>query len=715
MGRLLAGLVRSSTRRPWATVLVSLALALVAGLYTWQTLEFVTSSVRLLPQRARYVVLLKQYLQDFGELNDIVVAVESPDPERGKHYAERLVATLRQEGMKSRVTYRIDRNFFDRRGLLFLSVDDLTRLRDRLFDYEEFITEYAARPTLVRLLEGLNQQFANAMALGFLDLGLGGKNEADLRFLDAVVGQIEARLEGNTAYVSPWDTGFSLGRLDDPDAGYYFSSDKHLLFMFVEQNREEGDFASNRTRIERIRQAIARLAPEFPDIQAGVTGGPAISNDEMATAFSDSTLATGIAVLLTLAFLLVAFRRVGVPLLMLGTLIVSLLWAMGLISLVIGHLTIFSIMFISLIIGLGIDYGIYFLYRFQEQRVLGDPLTVALDRTAARTGPGILLGALTAAGTFLVLVLTEFQGIREFGFVSAVAILTAFLSMLTLFPALLALVASRSTTSSQPPSRLSVQDRLESGWLLRLTAHRKTILVGAAVLSIVGVWGLLGVAFNYNMLKLQAKGVESVLWEQRILARAGRSGFTALTTAGSLEELRAKQDAFSRLASVSKVESVLLLVPDHQPEKLKIIRQFAPLVAPIHVATPPALDPARLRAPLLVLQRRLERSCRTSRPGSRPRSGSSARRFRLPPHPSRSSKTRFTGTSVTSSNDSRRASIPKWSAPERRRPSSASASSAAAAATCCASTRRWTSGRPKARASSWSSCGPWIPTSPARR
>jgi hypothetical protein len=119
------------------------------------------------------------------------------------------------------------------------------------------------------------------------------------------------------------------------------------------------------------------------------------------------------------------------------------------------------------------------------------------------------------------------------------------------------------------------------------------------------VWGVLGVRFDYNMLKLQAAGVESVVWEQRTIASAGRSGFTALTTAGSLDELRRKQDAFSRLPSVSDVESILLLEPDQQSEKVRIIRQFAPLVAAIRVAALPALEPAALHAPLLVLRRRL--------------------------------------------------------------------------------------------------------------
>ena len=605
VGRLLAAVVRASIWRPWVTVLLSALLALGAGLYTLSALDFVTSAVRLLPQRARYVVLLNQYLQDFAELDDIIVAVDAPSPSRAKRYADRLVHALRQDGLQTRITYRVDPSFFDRRGLLYLAVDDLIRLRDRLFDYDEFIRRYAARPTLVRLLEGLNEQFANAMALGFLDLGIGESGGADLRFVDVVVDQIMAHLDGTTVYVSPWDRAFSLGSLDEPDAGYYFSPDRRLLFLFVAEQLDEGNFASNRERIDTIRRAIGRSASEFPDVRAGVTGGPTIADDEMATAVRDSALATGLAGVLTLALLLSAYRRLGSPLLLLATLAASLLWSLGINTLLIGHLSVFSVMFLSLVIGVGIDYGIYFLYRVQEESALDAPLAEVMRRTADRTGPGILLGALTAAGTFFVLMLTDFQGIREFGFVSGVSILMAFFSMLTLFPALLVLAERRRGGLVPAQSSRALHDRLESRWLVRLATYRKTILIVAGILSAIGIWGALDVTFDHNMLKLQAAGIESVVWEERILASSGRSGVTALSTAGSLDELRRKKDAFSSLPTVSDVESVLMLLPDRQLEKERIIRQFAPLVAGVQVAAPLGLDPAELRAPLQVLRRRL--------------------------------------------------------------------------------------------------------------
>jgi hopanoid biosynthesis associated RND transporter like protein HpnN len=599
IGRMIAATAEACGRRPYATLILAFVLATIALVYAVRTITFVSAHLRLLPQNERYVIRLKEYQDDFGELNDIVVVVESPSPDLSKEYAGRLTRELRQAGLTTpRITYRVDPSYFDHRALLYLPVKDLEKLRDRLFDYQKFIEGYAAQPSLPRLFEGLNQQIANSMVLGFFDLGLGGERSTDLRFLESVVDQINGRLDGDSGYASPWSAAFSVGRLDDPDAGYFFSSDRHWLFVLV----QEGEFVERRDAILGIRRAIARLQRDFPSVQAGVTGGPAIASDEMYTAFDDSKVATILAFTLTLGLMVTATRRFVAPLLILMTLSVSLAWSLGIIALVVGHLSIFSVMFISIVVGVGTDYGIYYLFRYDEERRFGT-LAGAVRTAGERAGPGMLLGALTAAGAFVVLMLTDFQGIREFGFVSAMAIMMAFLSMITVLPALLTLLGRYRPSAAPAPASATVD---EATWLVRVTRYRKVILVGAVALSAFAVWGAIQIDFNYNMLKLQAKGVESVVWEQKILAKAGRSGFAALATAKSLDELKRKQDAFAALPSVSKVESLLMLVPDDQLEKVRLVKQLAPLVEPIKIGTARDLEPSDLKAPLETLRRRLK-------------------------------------------------------------------------------------------------------------
>ncbi len=604
-GRAVARVVRACAGRPVVTVATALVLAAAALAYTGHALGFVTSHFRLLPQQARYVVSLRDALREFGELNDIIVVVEAAHPAEARGYAARLVQALGAGGGlgASRVVYRVDPALFRDRGLLYLSVDDLTRLRDRVQDSRELVEGYAAHPSLDRLLAGLNQQLAGAMLRGFFDIGLQGGSAADVRFLRAITDQIAGRLDGRPQYSSPWGAAFSLGRLDDGEAGYFLSADRRLLFIFVERQRREGDFADDREKVTALRSAIAALRGEFPGVRAGVTGAPAISNDEMASAFASSKVATALALAATLVLLIAAFRRVGRALVLLAVLVTSLCWSMGLVTLGVGHLSIFSVMFISIVVGIGIDYGIYFVYRYEEEAASASPAP-ALARAAERSGPGMLLGALTAAGTFYALMLTDFQGIREFGFVSGTAVVAAFVSMITLLPAVLVLTDGRRRPDPRAAARgAPVQ---EARWLARLTARPGPILVGAAVLTALAAVSASGVAFDYNLLNLQARGVESVLWEERILRQTGRSGFAALASAGTLEELQAKHAAFAALPSVSRVESVLQVLPDRQPDKRRLIGQIAPEVDGVVVAAAPA-SPAvgRVRAELEVLRRRL--------------------------------------------------------------------------------------------------------------
>src|SRR5262249_60259557 len=95
-------------------------------------------------------------------------------------------------------------------------------------------------------------------------------------------------------------------------------------------------------------------------------------------------------------------------------------------------------------------------------------------------------------------------------------------------------------------------------------------------------------------------------WEKKILATSGRSGFAALSSAATLDELRRKVHAFRALGSVSEVDSALLLIPDDQADKQKIIRDFAPIVAPVRVTRPQAVEVGPLIAALETLKRRFE-------------------------------------------------------------------------------------------------------------
>src|SRR5438034_1341669 len=497
-GASLSRVVRVSIKRPGLTIGVCLTLALAGLVVTARHLTFQTSSVELLPPNHIYVQRFKEYLRDFGELNDIVIAIEAPSPSRAEVYADRLATEIKRLPGAGRVAYRVDPDLFAGQALLYLSTPEL----------------------------------------------------------------------------------------DD---------------LAVEPRREAANFTDNELFIAATRGAIRTLRATYPDVAAGATGTPALSNDEMLTAFRDSTMATLLAVTLTVGALFLVMRCAVAPLVMTAVLLASLAWSLGIITATVGHLTVFSVMFISLLIGIGIDYGVYLFFRYEEELGLGRTPQQALDATAAGSGPGILFGALAAAGTFGVLMLTEFRGIQEFGFVAGIAILMAFIAMLTLFPALLVTMHRRPVPAPAATGTGGAADVPLLGHLLR---RRVSILIVAAALTSGALLALPAVRFDYSRLNLQARGTESVIWERKIM-ESRRSGFAALATADSLPELKAKQAAFSALPAVSELVSVLKLVPADQDAKIAAVRRLAPLVADVHLGHESAVDVAAIRTALATLRHRL--------------------------------------------------------------------------------------------------------------
>ena len=105
-----------------------------------------------------------------------------------------------------------------------------------------------------------------------------------------------------------------------------------------------------------------------------------------------------------------------------------------------GHLNILSVVFTPLILGLGIDYGIHVLSRYEEALARRFSVREALAQALQAVGPGIINAAVTAAASFLALALTDFQGLRELGLISGIGILLCLAATLLVLPALVLVV-----------------------------------------------------------------------------------------------------------------------------------------------------------------------------------------------------------------------------------------------------------------------------------
>src|SRR5207302_8396718 len=83
------------------------------------------------------------------------------------------------------------------------------------------------------------------------------------------------------------------------------------------------------------------------------------------------------------------------PLLTVATLLLGTSWALGWMTLTVGHVNILSATFAVMLIGMG-DYGVLWVMRYEQERRRGVGVRAALLQTAVCVGGGTVTAALTA-------------------------------------------------------------------------------------------------------------------------------------------------------------------------------------------------------------------------------------------------------------------------------------------------------------------------------
>jgi predicted RND superfamily exporter protein len=100
------------------------------------------------------------------------------------------------------------------------------------------------------------------------------------------------------------------------------------------------------------------------------------------------------------------------------------------------ELNVVTAMLSSIMIGVGVDYTVHFLWRFREERRAGHTAEQAAFVALTSVGRGIVFNALAVVVGFSVLGLSNFLPVRFFGFLVVVSISACLLAAMALMPAL---------------------------------------------------------------------------------------------------------------------------------------------------------------------------------------------------------------------------------------------------------------------------------------
>ena len=108
-------------------------------------------------------------------------------------------------------------------------------------------------------------------------------------------------------------------------------------------------------------------------------------------------------------------------------------------SLMIGAFNIISIYFAVLFVGIGVDFAIQFSVRYRDERHrLGD-LQTAIRSAGSRVAMPLALASLATAAGFFSFLPTDYKGVSELGLIAGAGMLIAFVTSMTLLPALIRL------------------------------------------------------------------------------------------------------------------------------------------------------------------------------------------------------------------------------------------------------------------------------------
>ncbi|MCG8507752.1 MAG: MMPL family transporter, partial [Rhodospirillales bacterium] len=304
----------------------------------------------------------------------------------------------------------------------------------------------------------------------------------------------------------------------------------------------------------------------------------------------DSMIASIIAAVLIATLLVLAFHSFRTPLMLMITLGVAVAWSFGYLTLAVGHLQVISVIFTVILLGLGVGFGIHFASRFELVRHNytddAEGFEQALADTFRTMGPGILTGAITTAAAFSTTLFTNFTGVAEMGIIAAGGILLCLVAMFSVFPALLRL----TKPSHRHIARL--QDRVlhffEEPWVMPFVRNAKATLIGAGIVTVLALIAVSQMRFDYNLLELLPRNIESAKWQQRIVEVGEESVYFGISVVDDLDEARRLADEYRKLDSVQpQLGGIARIFPANENAKLAAIEETRKQLGDALTASPP--------------------------------------------------------------------------------------------------------------------------------
>lgn len=520
-------------------LIIALITGLIGGYYSSQ-LQLESDLAELLPETFESVKTFHRIEEEVGGVGNLRIVLESSDFNALKSFAEALEPLLEASPYVSSLDYKNDVAFYKKNALLFLETDELDSLHTAIQD------------KINSEKQKLNPFFVEDL---FGD-GADTSSENDL---------------------ATWESKYK----DKEPKEYYINTDSTVLVINVFPAGANTSLKFSQNMFNEVSKIVEAAQPQNyahdlkvyygGNLRNRITEYAVVKNDILGTAI----YGFGGVLLLIILY----FRRFAGAFLIAITLLISLAWTFGLTYWVIGKLNTITGFLFVILFGLGIDYGIHAYARYAESRRNGLSFADSIEKMVSQTGKALATTAITTAAAFFSLILMDFKGFSELGFISGVGILFALVAMVLVLPAFLTLM-EKFHWLKFPAFPSSTQNLIGKEF-----PFSKPILIGAALISLLAIYGASRTSFEYDFTNLRANDEERELVGEKISGIFDRSESPAVVLADSKDEVNEVVAAVKKIMAadtlsptVEAVKSIYSLVPENQNKKLQIISEIRQLV-----------------------------------------------------------------------------------------------------------------------------------------
>ncbi len=520
-------------------IVVATALSIFSGFFALKLAKNIkTDFADLLPNDYDSVSELNRIKARVGGIGPLMVVITSEDMDKAVDFMLVLADSLEKSPFISSLS-RLDnkRELIEENRLLYMDLVDLQEIHDRLENHIEL-----AKLKQSPLYFSLDDEEDEPLDFSDIETKYRKKNGAATE-VEKKYGKYVLTKEGNGIILRLYPTGVIT------------------------------DVKFSQTLLESLDRTIAAINPKrfHPSIEYSYKGSFQNSASQVKIIMQDLKSTAAYSIIGVLLLITLYFRQVLCSLFITLPLLMSLSWTFGVTYLAVGSLNMITVGLFAILFGLGIDFGIHIFARYREARRRGVGIEEALSETVVHTGGALTTTAITTSVAFYSLLLTDFKGFSEFGFIVGTGIVFSLVAMIAICPAFIILAERLGVINLL---RKKIPDHLlrKGPYPIPLI----TLFLGIVV-TLYSLYHISDLEFEYDFSKLKPKPPPSktrASLPQNL--KEGRSPAIVLTESYNeamevVQTVKEIKQAKGDSSTILNIKSVYSILPQDQDLKLSLI------------------------------------------------------------------------------------------------------------------------------------------------